>query len=131
MKAKYIALSKAVENSWVTKVVGNVVVNKPGFSNKICCERRLAVYRALFVMVFWLRQIMLAEDIPIFEDMHRNMECSHALALKLNAKQDAFFEGVSVKHLEHGLGMHVDKQLDSTPGYNWSSVVAMTIMVKD
>ena len=126
VRAKHIALSTAVVNSWVKKVVGNVVVNKPGFSNQICCKRRLAVSRALGHMGLRLREIMLAEEIPIFPDMHRNMECSHALALKLNAKQEVFFEGVSVQYLEGGLGIHVDQQNDSIPGYNWSAVVAMT-----
>ena len=37
-----------------------------------------------------------------------------------------FFEGVSVQLLENGLGIHVDRQNDSTPGYNWSGVLAMT-----
>ena len=123
--AKHISLSTAVVNSWVTKVVGNVVVNKQGFSNQICCKCRLAVSRALGHMGLRLREIMLAEEIPIFTDMHRNMECSHALALKLNAKQETFFEGVSVQYLEGVLGINVDQQNDSIPGYNWSAVVAM------
>ena len=38
-----------------------------------------------------------------------------------------FFEGVSVQHLEDGLGIDVDKQNDSIPGYNWSAIVSMTI----
>ena len=54
------------------------------------------------------------------------MECSHSLALKLNVKKDIFSKGVGVQHVEHGLGIHVDKQNDSTPGYNWSAVVAIT-----
>ena len=126
VRAKHIALSTAVANSWVKKVVGKVVVNKPGFSNQICCKRRLAVSRALGQMGLHLRTIMIAEKIPIFPDMHRNMECSHALAVKLNANQEVFFEGVSVQRLEGGLGIHVDGQNDSIPGYNWSDVVAMT-----
>ena len=47
VRAKHIALSTAVANSWVKKVVGSVVVNKPGFSNQICFKHRLAVSRAL------------------------------------------------------------------------------------
>ena len=47
VRAKHIALSTAVENSRVKKVVGSDVVNKPGFSNQICCKHRLAVSRAL------------------------------------------------------------------------------------
>ena len=85
-------LSTTVANSWVKKVVGSVVVNKPGFSNQICCKHRLAVSRALGHMGLRFMEIMVAEEIPIFPDTHRNMECSHALALKLNAKQDAFLK---------------------------------------
>ena len=93
VRAKHIALSMAVVNSWVKKGVGSVVVNKPGFSNQICCKCRLAVSRALGHMGLRLMEIMLAEEIPIFPDTHRNMECSHALALKLKAKQEVFFRG--------------------------------------
>ena len=70
-------------------------------------------------------EIMEADEIPIFPDTHRNMECRHALALKLKAKQKVFFEGVSVQYLEGVLGIHVNQQNDSIPGYNWSSVVSM------
>ena len=126
VRAKHIALSVQVGNSWVKKVVGKVVVNKPGFSNQICYKRRLAVSRALGHMGLHLKTIMIAEKMPIFQDMHRKMEFSDALAVKLNANREVFFEGVSVQHLEGELGIHVDKQNDSIPGYNWSAVVAMT-----
>ena len=74
----------------MTKVVGTVVVNKPGFSIQMCCKRKLVVPRALGHMGLQFREIMMAEEIPIFPNMHRNMECSHDLALKLNAKQEVF-----------------------------------------
>ena len=60
-------------------------------------------------------EIMLAEEIPMFPDTHRNMECIHALALKLKAKKEVFFEGVSVQYLEGGLGIHVYQQNASIP----------------
>ena len=63
-------------------------------------------------------EIMVAEENPISPDTYRNMECSHALALKLKEKQEVFFEGVSVQYLEGGLRIHVDQQNDSIPGYN-------------
>ena len=69
---------------------------------------------------------MLREHVPIFHDRDRNKECSNQLGLKLNSQHDVFFEGVSVQLLENGLGIHVDRQNDSTPGYNWSGVLAMT-----
>ena len=103
VRAKNIALFTTVANLWVTKVFGNIVVNKPDFSNQICCKRRLAVSRALGQMGLQLKEIMMAEEIPIFPDMHRNMECSHVLALGINAKQEVFFEGVSVQYLSGGL----------------------------
>ena len=86
----------------------------------------MAVSRALGIMGMNLRNIMLREYIPIFHHKDRNKECSNQLGLKLNSKHDVFFEGVSVQLLENGLGIHVDRQNDSTPGYNWSGVLAMT-----
>ena len=48
------------------------------------------------------------------------------LADKLNTKNNVFFEGVTVQCLQDGLSIHVDTENDSTPGYNWSGVLAMT-----
>ena len=126
VKAKHIAISASVANAWQRRSVGTVVVKKPGFSDQICTEHRLAVSRALGIMGMNLRNIMLREHIPIFHHKDRNKECSNQLGLKLNSKHDVFFEGVSVQLLENGLGIHVDRQNDSTPGYNWSGVLAMT-----
>ena len=126
VKAKHIAISASVANAWQRRSVGTVVVKKPGFSGQICTEHRLAVSRALGIMGMNLRNIMLREHIPIFHHKDRNKECSNQLGLKLNSKHDVFFEGVSVQLLENGLGIHVDRQNDSTPGYNWSGVLAMT-----
>ena len=126
VKAKHIAISACVANAWQRISVGTDVVKKPWVSNQICTEHRLAVSRALGIMRMNLRNIMLRKHIPIFPDKDRNKECSDQLRLQLNSKHDVFFEGVTVQLLENSLGIHVDRQNDSTPGYNWSGVLAMT-----
>ena len=50
VKAKHIAISASVANAWQRRSVGTVVVKKPGFSDQICTEHRLAVSRALGIM---------------------------------------------------------------------------------
>lgn len=86
----------------------------------------MAVSRALAIMGMNLRNIMLREHIPVFHDKDRNKEYSNQLGLKLNSRHDVIFEGISVQLLENSLGIHVDRQNDSIPGYNWSGVLVIT-----
>ena len=109
-------------------MVGNIIVNKPGYSNQIPGDHKIGLARALNFLGITLKNILEHNNISVFNDEERNNLFSKELQIKLNSSVKVYFEGGTIQYIQNKLRLHVDSLNDATSGYNWSGVLANTCL---